>query len=118
MIKIIGSDGSSSQTITDNSGRYTFDNNIIKENISYDLTVSSEGYLSTNFSQSTIGIKESVNLVQDISLEATFEEIILPKIEYDYNSADLRIKSKEALDAFIVVLIAKPECSYSTAFSH
>ena len=108
MIKIIGSDGSSSQTFTDNSGRYTFDNNIINENISYDLTISSEGYLSTNFSQSTIGIKESVNLVQDISLEATLKEIILPKIEYDYNSADLRIKSKEALDALIVVLIENP----------
>ena len=58
MIKIIGSDGSSSQTFTDNSGRYTFDNNIIiNENISYDLTVSSEGYLSTNLSQSTIELR-------------------------------------------------------------
>ena len=108
MIKIIGSDGSSSQTFTDNSGRYTFDNNIINENISYDLTVSSEGYLSTNLSQSTIGVKESVNFVQDISLEATLKEIILPKIEYDYNSADLRMKSKEALDALIIVLIENP----------
>ena len=72
------------------------------------MTVSSEGYLSTNFSQSTIGVKESVNLVQDISLEATLKEIILPKIEYDYNSADLRTKSKEALDALIIVLIENP----------
>ena len=39
-------------------------------------------------------------MVQDIMLEATLKEIVLPKIEYDYNSADLRKKSKEALNNF------------------
>ena len=107
-ISIDGSDGSSYQTNTDNSGRYFFDQNLIKENVSYDLSVSSEGYLSTNFTQSTIGIKESLNLVQDIVLEATLKEIVLPKIEYDYNSAQLRKESKEALDALITVLIENP----------
>ena len=107
-IYIVGSDSSTSQTITDNSGRYFFDKDFIKENISYDLTVTCEGYLSTNLTQSTIGVKESVNMVEDIMLEATFEEIVLPKIEYDYNSASLRKKSKEVLNNLIDVLIANP----------
>ena len=106
-IDIIGTDGSTSQTITDNSGRYLFDEDFIKENLSYNLVVSSEGYLSTNFTQSTIGVKESVNMVQDIVLEATLEEIVLPKIEYDYNSAELRKESK-VLDKLIIVLIENP----------
>ena len=39
-IDIVGSDGSTSQTITDNSGRYLFDEDFIKENVSYDLQLS------------------------------------------------------------------------------
>ena len=47
-------------------------------------------------------------MVQDIILEATLKEIVLPKIEYDYNSAQLRKESKDALDALINVLIENP----------
>ena len=107
-ISLEGSDGSSYQINTDNSGRYFFDKDLIKENVTYQLNVSSDGYLSTNFTQSTIGIKQSLNLVQDIILEATLKEIVLPKIEYDYNSAQLRKESKDALDALINVLIENP----------
>ena len=79
-ISLEGSDGSSYQINTDNSGRYFFDKDLIKENVTYQLNVSSDGYLSTNFTQSTIGIKQSLNLVQDIILEATLKEIVLPKL--------------------------------------
>lgn len=107
-VVVLGSDGSTAQTVTDNSGRYFFDKDFIKENVSYNLTVSKEGYLSNNLSQTTIGVKESVNIIQDISLETTKEEIVLPKIEYDYNSAKLRPESKEALDALVIVLMKNP----------
>ncbi len=107
-IDIVGSDGSTYQIFSDNSGRYLFDKDLIKENVSYNLTVTNEGYLSNNFTQSTIGVKESVNLVQDIVLEASLKEIVLPKIEYDYNSAKLRKESKDALNSLINVLIENP----------
>jgi peptidoglycan-associated lipoprotein len=107
-VEIVGSDGSKSETVTDNSGRYLFGKDFVKENVSYNITVSKEGYLSNNFSETTIGVKESVNLVQDIVLEATQDEIVLPRIEYDYNSAKLRKESKDALDALILVLKKNP----------
>lgn len=107
-IDIVGSDGSLMTAISDNSGRYIFDEDYIKENVSYTLEVSKEGYLTNTFTESTIGVKESVNLIQDIVLEPTVKEIIIPRIEYDYNSAKLRPKSKEALDALIVVLKKNP----------
>ncbi|MDG1189735.1 MAG: OmpA family protein, partial [Flavobacteriales bacterium] len=44
----------------------------------------------------------------DIILEATQDEIVLPRIEYDYNSAKLRKESKDALDALILVLKKNP----------
>ena len=107
-VQISGSDESSSQATTDNSGRYIFDQNFVKENVTYSLTISKDGYLSSNISQSTIGIKESVNIVQDVLLEATIKEIILPRIEYDYNSSELRPESKDALDALVLVLLENP----------
>ena len=61
--------------------------------------------MSTNFTQSTIGVRESVNMVEDIVLEAMLEEIVLPKIEYDYNSAELRKESKDVLNKLIIVLL-------------
>ena len=108
LINIVGSDGSKMTAMSDNSGRYIFDDDYIKENVSYTLEVSKEGYLNNTFTESTIGVKESVNLIQDIVLEPTVKEIIIPRIEYDYNSAKLRPKSKEALDALIVVLKKNP----------
>ena len=101
-VQISGSDESSFQVTTDNSGRYIFDQNFVKENVTYSLTISKDGYLSSNVSQSTIGVKESVNIVQDVLLEATIKEIVLPRIEYDYNSSELRPESKDALDAATV----------------
>ncbi|MGC6470418.1 MAG: OmpA family protein [Flavobacteriales bacterium] len=107
-VEIVGSDGSKTQTTTDNSGRYIFNKDFIKENLSYNLTVSKDGFLTNNFTETTIGVRENVNLIQDIILEATQEEIVLPRIEYDYNSAKLRKESKEALDALILVLKKNP----------
>ncbi len=107
-IDIEGSDGSKMTAISDNSGRYIFDDDFIKENLSYNLEVSKDGYLTNNFTESTIGVKESINIIQDIVLEPTVKEIIIPRIEYDYNSAKLRLKSKEALDALVIVLMQNP----------
>ena len=107
-IDIEGSDGNKKTVISDNAGRYIFDDDFIKENVSYTLEVSKDGYLNNTFTESTIGLKESMNLIQDIVLEPTVKEIIIPRIEYDYNSAKLRLKSKEALDALIVVLKKNP----------
>jgi peptidoglycan-associated lipoprotein len=47
-------------------------------------------------------------MVQDIVLEATLKEIVLPKIEYDFNSAELRKESKEALNSLVAVLVENP----------
>ena len=47
-------------------------------------------------------------MVEDIVLEAMLKEIVLPKIEYDYNSAELRKESKDVLNALISVLIENP----------
>jgi len=108
VVIIIGTDGTKSEVVTDNAGFYSFGKDIIKEGVAYELTVKKEGYLTKNATQTTLGIKESKKFDINISLEPTQKEIILPRIEYDYNSAELRLESKQSLDALINVLNKNP----------
>jgi peptidoglycan-associated lipoprotein len=108
VVIIIGTDGTKSEVVTDNAGFYSFGKDIIKEGVAYELTVKKEGYLTKNATQTTLGIKESKKFDINISLEPTQKEIILPRIEYDYNSAELRLESKQSLDALIYVLNKNP----------
>lgn len=107
-VSLMGTDGTTASTITDNTGRYEFGKDVIAEGVAYELTISKEGYLSTTANETTFGVRESQDLVLDFSLEPTKKEIILPRIEYDFNSAQLREESKIALDALVEVLIDNP----------
>ncbi len=107
-VSLMGTDGTTATTITDNTGRYEFGKNVINESVAYELTISKEGYLSDSDNETTFGIRESQDLVLDFSLEPTKKEIVLPRIEYDFNSAKLRQESKLALDALVVVLLDNP----------
>ena len=107
-VSLMGTDGTTATTITDNSGRYEFGKDIISEGVAYELTISKEGYLSTTDNRTTFGIIEDKPIECDFSLEPTQKEIVLPRIEYDFNSAQLREESKLALDALIAVLLDNP----------
>ena len=67
----MGTDGTTATTFTDNAGRYDFGKKLIKEGVSYELTVSKEGYLSTSKNTTTIGVKESQTINLDFTLEPT-----------------------------------------------
>jgi len=108
VVTLIGTDGTTSETITDNAGFYTFGKDVIKAGIAYEITVSKEGYLTKNATQTTLGVTKDKEFPVNISLEPTQKEIILPKIEYDYNSSSLRSDSKLSLNKLIVVLKENP----------
>ena len=101
-VSLMGTDGTTATTITDNSGRYEFGKDVISEGVAYELTISKEGYLSTSANETTFGVRESQDFVLDFSLEPTKKEIVLPRIEYDFNSAKLRQESKVALDLSLI----------------
>lgn len=108
VVKLIGTDGTTAQTVTDNAGFYSFGKDIVKAGISYEIIASKEGYLSKNATQTTKNFFKNDDLPVNLSLETTKKEIILPKIEYDYNSSALRVESKQSLNDLIVVLKENP----------
>ena len=70
-LSLMGTDGTTATTFTDNAGRYDFGKKIIKEGVSYELTVSKEGYLSTSKNTTTIGVRESKTIELNFTLEPT-----------------------------------------------
>ena len=100
-VKLSGSDGKAYETVTDNTGSYTFK---LKPLTSYELLVSNNGYLNKKLTETTVGIEFNKVFVLDAILDPVKKEIILPRIEYDFAKSELRDKSKIDLDILAAAL--------------
>jgi OOP family OmpA-OmpF porin len=82
--------------VTDDKGFYTTP---LKENKQYFLKAQKKGYQASSASATTKGLTETTHLVQNFTLTLIPEEdVVIEGIEYDFNKATLRPKSKEILD--------------------
>ena len=118
-IKIEGNDGSVNFTTSDNKGEFQFGTTIIKSDVTYKLVSRHRKYLAQVTSFSTLGIPMeefeptdngylSVSNI-DIEMDHISVPVVLPHIEYDYNSAELRKVSEEGLDQLVEVLGENPD---------
>jgi len=90
-VQLIGSDGTTKEIETDNTGVYKFD---LETLTSYEIVVNTKGYLKKSENETTFGIENSKVFVIDFSLDPCKKEIVLPLISYDFNKYDLRPESK------------------------
>ncbi|MBI2967772.1 MAG: OmpA family protein [Bacteroidetes bacterium] len=104
-VTLIGSDGTSKETQTDEVGSYYYQ---LSANTSYEITASKPKYLSDKGTESTIGLTVSKDLVHDFELKSIRKPIELPNIYYDLDKWTLRPESKEALDGLIKTLTDNP----------
>jgi len=112
-IKLVGTDGSNVEGITNENGEYLFEINgterYIKEETSYSLVVSKQKYLNAKGKETTVGLTESKNFVHEYVLQPVENTVIkLPLIEYAYNKADLRPNSKDSLNYLYNILVENP----------
>ncbi|MCK5906411.1 MAG: OmpA family protein, partial [Flavobacteriales bacterium] len=118
-IKIEGNDGSVNFTTSDKKGEFIFGTNIIKSDVTYKLVLRQRKYLAQVSAFSTLGIPiEEFEPIDngylstsnmDIEMDHISEPVVLPHIEYDYNSAKLRKVSEEGLDQLVEVLGENPD---------
>lgn len=113
-IKLVGTDGSSVEGITNENGEYLFEINgterYIKEETSYSLVVSKQKYLNAKGKETTVGLTESRNFVHEYVLQPVENTVIkLPLIEYAYNSHLLRPNSKDSLNYLYNILMENPQ---------
>jgi peptidoglycan-associated lipoprotein len=94
-VQLIGNDGTANEVETDNTGTYEF---ILKPLTSYEIVVNTEGYLNKSVNETTVGIENNKVFVVDLSVDPVKKEVILPRIEYDFNKYDLRPQSIADLD--------------------
>jgi peptidoglycan-associated lipoprotein len=94
-VQLIGNDGANNEVETDNTGVYEF---TLKSLTSYQVVVNTEGYLNKSVNETTVGIENNKVFIIDISVDPIKKEVILPRIEYDFNKFDLRPQSIADLD--------------------
>ncbi len=94
-VQLIGNDGTTNEVETDNTGVYEF---VLKPLTSYEIVVNTEGYLNKSVNETTVGIENNKVFDIDLSVDPVKKEVILPRIEYDFNKFDLRTQSIADLD--------------------
>ena len=117
-VKLVGSDGTALQTTTDETGAYFFGADQLAEGVNYTLNFEVKEYLTKSGSVTTVGIPLSAfeetsdgflhTLVMNKELDPIRKPIVLPKVEYDFNSWELRPEVMESLDELVEVLEDNP----------
>jgi peptidoglycan-associated lipoprotein len=94
-VKLVGDDNSAIEVNTDNTGSYYFELTPLR---SYEIIVSKEGYLNNKVTETTVGIETNTDITRNVKLDPILEDIVLPRIEYDFAKWDLGDTSKLDLD--------------------
>jgi peptidoglycan-associated lipoprotein len=117
VIKLVGTDGTSVEKKTDNTGFYQYaengDSRYLLPNTTYTITVTAPDYLNGKGKETTVGVTQSTTFIKDFALQPTrrgtkVEEIPMPEVQYDLGSYTLRPESKDSLDFLYNVLIDNP----------
>jgi len=94
-VQLIGSDGAVKEVETDNTGVYEF---TLMPLTSYEILVNTEGYLNKSVNETTVGIESNKVFIIDFVVDPVKKEVVLPRIEYDFNKYELRPQSIADLD--------------------
>ena len=112
-VKLIGTDGSSVSTTTDENGNFFFAENGPKRYInietSYSLVVEKEKYLVAKGMETTVGLEKSRKFFHEYTLQP-FENVVikLPLIEYKTASSDLQPQYKDSLNFLYNIMTENP----------
>lgn len=118
-IHIEGSDGSSFDAMTNKKGYFKFGDDAIKQGVEYEVTYSKDTYVTVNDTVTTQDLTihdfESTDegflytIAVDLSMKVYRLPIVLPHIEYDLGSSELREMAKKDLDNLVGVLETNPD---------
>lgn len=108
-VTLKGSDGSVVETITGESGSYTFNKNQVKANVEYEIFIEKEGFFSKIEKISTVGLESSKNFKVNVDMMPVPKEpIVLPEILFDLAKWDLKPQFQDSLRGLIQILEANP----------
>ena len=104
-IRMLASDGKAFDAETGEDGTFKFD---LDPKTDYMVVAEKENYLKGKGRETTKGLEEDKTLKMMIFMDPIDKPIELPNIEYDLNSAELRVESQVALDRLVETLNDNP----------
>lgn len=108
-VQLSGSDGSNLITTTDQRGYYFFNKEQINKNTTYTLKISHKGFFDGEGTETSVGRKESEDIVLNIKLQPIPKEPIpLPEIRYDVGKYDLKPQYQDSLNGLIEIMKSNP----------
>ena len=109
-VKLIGSNGISVTTKTNDKGYYSFTSSQIKPNVTYEIIVSKPDYFKARGNITTVGVEFSKDFQKDFVLKPIPDEpIVLPDILYDLGKWDLKPQYQDSLQGLIQTLRDNPK---------
>ena len=108
-IVLSGSDGTILVTNTDQRGYYFFNQEQISKKTTYTLKVTHGGHFENSGTETTVGRKESEDIILDLNLEPIPPEPIpLPEIRYDLAKWNLKPQYQDSLNGLIKTMQDNP----------
>ncbi len=108
-VQLVGSDGITVKTITNDKGFYSFGKSQIKPNTTYEVKVSKDNYFNNIGRFTTAGVEFSKDFKKDIVLKPIPKKpIVLPDILYDLNKWNLKPQYQDSLQGLIQTLRENP----------
>ncbi len=109
-VNLVGSDGVSVATKTNDKGFYSFTASQMKPNTTYDVVVSKPNYFKEKATITTVGVEFSKDFTKDFVLKPIPDEpIVLPDILYDLAKWDLKPQYQDSLQGLIQTLRDNPK---------
>ena len=108
-VRLVGSNGISVTTRTNDKGLYSFGKSQLDPNTTFDVIVSKPGYFNDKGTITTVGVEFSKDFEKDFILKPIpAEPIVLPEILYDLAKWDLKPQYQDSLQGLIQTLRDNP----------
>ncbi len=115
-VRMVGSDGSSIMTRTNEKGFFNFSESQINKNTNYDITIDKDNYFTLSAQETTIGLEFSKDIERDFDIDPIPQEpIMLPDILYDLGKWDLKPQFEDSLQGLIETLQINPTITIELA---
>ena len=112
VIRIVGDDGSNQKEVARDDGSFSFS---LQRGVKYVMLAGAKGYLNQKQEFESDSTMEDANYWVEFTLPAINKPSVVENIFYDYDKADLRPESKQALDELIAVLRDNPNVTIEMA---
>lgn len=115
-VKLIGSNGTSVSTRTNEKGYYLFSESQLAKNTTYEIIIDKPDYFTKTLTETTVGVEFSRDFVKDAMLEPIPQKPIpLPNILYDLARWELKPQYEDSLQGLIRTLQVNPTITIELA---